>query len=117
MGASVWRCPALGRSCSIVSIVAHEGPRPFLITTEYYGVRILSLLLCACRQGFEINNQTGRPLSDKDMMERQHSRMHVLQKVVFEHYRKALPDFPFVSSVAAGKVRVCQVAETGNQKG
>ena len=30
--------------------------------------------------------------------------MHVLQKVVFEHYRKALPDFPFVSSVAAGKV-------------
>ncbi|CAN0171715.1 unnamed protein product, partial [Hapterophycus canaliculatus] len=54
--------------------------------------------------GFEINDQTGRPLTDKDMMEKHHSRVHVLQKVVFEHYRQVLPDFPFVSSVAAGKV-------------
>lgn len=39
-------------------------------------------------------------------MEKHHSRVHVLQKVVFEHYREALPEFPFVSSVAAGKVCV-----------
>lgn len=62
-------------------------------------------MLAAIPQGFEINDQTGRPLTDKDMMEKHHSRVHVLQKVVFEHYRQALPDFPFVSSVAAGKVR------------
>lgn len=60
-------------------------------------------------QGFEINDQTGRPLTDKDMMERHHSRLHVLQKVIFQHYRKALPEFPFVSSVAAGKVNAVQV--------
>ena len=58
-------------------------------------------------KGFEINDQTGRPLTDKDMMEKHHSRVHVLQKVVFEHYREALPEFPFVSSVAAGKVSIC----------
>lgn len=66
------------------------------------------------QQGFEINDQTGRPLTDKDMMEKHHSRVHVLQKVVFEHYRQALPDFPFVSSVAAGKVGCCFVLLFGS---
>lgn len=67
-----------------------------------------SLLLCVLAvfvQGFEINDQTGRPLTDKDMMNRHHSRVHELQKLVFEHYREALPEFPFVSSAAAGKVQ------------
>lgn len=48
------------------------------------------------------------------MMEKHHSRVHVLQKVVFEHYRSALPEFPFVSSVAAGKVgynMVCRLLQ------
>ena len=94
-----------------------SGRFDFVSCTVHTGTYMVSFLLLSPRsslsggrfllpreQGFEINDQTGRPLTDKDMMERHHSRMHVLQKVVFEHYRKALPDFPFVSSVAAGKV-------------
>ncbi|CAM9971730.1 unnamed protein product, partial [Discosporangium mesarthrocarpum] len=53
--------------------------------------------------GFEINDQTGRPLTDKDVMEGHHSRVHTLQKVVFKHFKEVMPDFPYVSSAFAGK--------------
>ncbi|CAM9599683.1 unnamed protein product, partial [Choristocarpus tenellus] len=53
--------------------------------------------------GFEINDQTGHPLSDKEMMERHHGRVHSLQKVAFKHFAQQMPDLPFASSLAAGK--------------
>ncbi|CAM9771883.1 unnamed protein product [Chrysoparadoxa australica] len=53
--------------------------------------------------GFEINDQTGTPLTDNEVSSAHLTRLHLLQRLAFKYYKQQLPDLPFVSTVAAGK--------------
>jgi len=53
--------------------------------------------------GFEINDQTGLPLSEAEMQAQHHSRLYILQRMAFKYYREQLPDFAFASTANLGR--------------
>ncbi|KAG5175144.1 hypothetical protein JKP88DRAFT_137081, partial [Tribonema minus] len=53
--------------------------------------------------GFEINDQTGRPLSGEEVVAMHQTRLHTLQRIVFKHYKEVLPELPFASASQAGR--------------
>jgi intron-binding protein aquarius len=57
--------------------------------------QLLEMLVFYVR--FEINDQTGKPLTSKDMSEKHYSKMSVLQRVCFKHFGETLRDFSLSS--------------------
>ncbi len=52
---------------------------------------------------FEVDDQSGKSLSSAAAAAAHHERIHRAQMVAFQDLRDAMPDFPLVSTAAAGK--------------